>query len=103
LWIIHGREDGLIPTAFSSDAYVAWLRENGRDPLYWPLMHAQHFDAFLSLPGFGDRYVPLLPYAYAALENVWRHLVDGEPLRARTPEPRPRGSGALSAQHLRIR
>ena len=103
LWIIHGREDGLIPAAFSSDAYVAWLRENSREPIYWPLAHTQHFDAFLALPGFGDRYVPLLPYAYAALEKVWRHLVIGEPLRTSTPEPKPRGSGALSAEHLRIR
>ena len=100
LWIIHGREDGLIPTAFSSDAYVAWLRENGREPMYWPLAHAQHFDSFLALPGFGDRYVPLLPYAYAALDRVWRHLVDGEPLDAPAPEPKARGSAALSAAHL---
>jgi len=103
LWIIHGREDGLIPAAFSSDAYVAWLRENGGDPIYWPLAHTQHFDSFLALPGFGDRYVPLLPYAYTALEKVWRHLIDGEPLRPSTPEPKPRGSGALSAEHLGVR
>jgi len=103
LWVIHGREDGLIPAAFSSDAYVAWLRENGRDPIYWPLAHAQHFDSFLALPGFGERHVPLLPYAYAALESLWRHLVDREPLRVPTPEPKPRGAGALSAEHLRIR
>ena len=103
LWIIHGCADGLIPAAFSSDAYVPWLRENSRKPIYWPLAHAQHFDSFLALPGFGDRYVPLLPYAYAALENVWKHVVAGEPLRAQAPEPRPRGSGVLSAEHLRIR
>ena len=104
LWIVHGRDDGLIPPTFSSDAYVAWLRANGREPIYWPLAHAQHFDGFLALPGFGDCYVPLLPYAYAALDAVWRHLVEGEPLGAvQVPEPRPRGAGKLDATHFGFR
>jgi len=100
IFIVHGREDGLIAAAFSSDAYVAWLRENGRAPIHWPLPHAQHFDSFLALPGFGDRYVPLLPYAYAALDAVWRHIVDGTRLRTQPPAPEPRGAGGLTAAHL---
>ena len=104
IWIIHGRDDGLIPPAFSSDAYVDWLRANGRDPIYWPLPHAQHFDGFLALPGFGDRYVPLLPYAYAALDEVWRHLVEGKRQRpGAMPEPKPRGASMLYATHLGLR
>jgi hydroxybutyrate-dimer hydrolase len=104
LWIIHGRDDGLIPAVFSSDAYVRWLRDNGREPIHWALAHAQHFDGFLALPGFGDRYVPLLPYAYAALDGVWRHLVAGEPLQPRAaPAPQPRGAGKLDATHLGLR
>ena len=98
--VVHGRADGLIPAAFSSDAYVGWLRDHGRDPLYWPLPHAQHFDSFLALPAFGDRYVPLMPYAYAALEQAWRRVVMGESSRAPTPNPTPRGAGALRAAHL---
>jgi hydroxybutyrate-dimer hydrolase len=101
LWIIHGREDGLVPDAFNSAAYATWLRANGRDPIYWSIPHAQHFDAFLVLPGFGDRYVPLLPYGYCALDRVWRHLVDGAPLTASgTPAATPRGAGKLDVAHL---
>jgi hydroxybutyrate-dimer hydrolase len=100
VFVVHGREDGLIAAAFSSDAYIGWLRQHDREPIYWPLAHAQHFDSFLALPMFGDRYVPLMPFAYAALENVWQHLLAGAPLRAQPPEPQPRGPGALSAEKL---
>ena len=103
LWIVHGREDGLVPDAFNSAAYVSWLRANGRDPVYWPIPHAQHFDAFLALPGFGDRYVPLLPYGYFALDRMWRHIVEGAPLSpGNTPAPTPRGVDKLDAMHLGI-
>jgi len=100
VFVVHGREDGLIVAAFSSDAYIDRLREHDRRPIYWPLPHVQHFDAFLALPGFGDRYVALLPYAYAALDNVWRHLIEGTPLRADAPRPQPRGAQALVAARL---
>jgi hydroxybutyrate-dimer hydrolase len=103
LWVIHGREDGLVPMAFNSDAYVAWLRANGREPVYWPIAHAQHFDAFLASPGFGDRYVPLLPYGYAALDRMWRHLTEGAPLAAGdAPAATPRGAGKLDTGQLGI-
>jgi hydroxybutyrate-dimer hydrolase len=102
-WIIHGAEDGLLPIVFNSDAYVSWLRANGRAPIYWPIAHAQHFDAFLAVPGFGDRYVPLLPYGYAALDRMWRHLVEGKALDAGAPPvATPRGAGKLDAAHLGI-
>jgi len=101
VWVIHGKEDGLVPIAFNSDAYVAWLRNNGRAPTYWPLAHTQHFDAFLALPGFGDRYVPLLPYGYTALDRLWKHLVEGAALNAgETPSAAPRGTGKLDNSHL---
>ncbi len=101
LWIVHGAADGLVPVAFSSEPYVAWLRDAGRRPLYWPVAYAQHFDAFLALPGFGERHVPLLPYGYAALDRLWAHLHDGEPwATVSTPAPRPRGSGPITAQTL---
>jgi len=103
LWVIHGREDGLVPDAFNSAACAAWLRANGRNPIYWSIPHAQHFDAFLALPGFGDRYVPLLPYGYCALDRMWRHLVNGAPLIASdSPAATPRGAGRLDAAHLAL-
>jgi len=102
LWVLHGADDGLLPTAFSSEPYVAWLRDEGRRPIYWKVPHAQHFDAFLVLPGFGDRHVPLLPYGYAALDRLWMHLQTGQPWPDELPTPaaRPRGATALTREEL---
>jgi len=103
LWVIHGSEDGLLPKAFTSEPYVAWLRQNGRAPRYWPIAHAQHFDAFLAFPGFGDRYVPLLPYGYAALDALYAHMVHGRALpdaSAPGPAAAMRGPVALGAAQL---
>ncbi len=103
IFLVHGAEDGLIPAAFSSDAYLAWLRAHGRDAAYWRVPHAQHFDAFLAWPGFGDRYVPMLAYAYAALARMHAHVVRGKPFDAgATPNAQPRGAGALAAEHLAL-
>ncbi|MDE2271668.1 MAG: hydrogenase [Xanthomonadaceae bacterium] len=101
IWVVHGAEDGLIPAAFTSDPYVEWLRNAGRTPRYWRVPHAQHFDAFLQLPGFGDRYVPLLPYGYTVMEHVHAHVVRGVPLPdSACPQPRPRGAAALDPGKL---
>ena len=100
VFVLHGAEDGLIPPMFSSTPYVSWLRANGRTPTYWCLPHVQHFDAFLALPGFGDRYVPMLAYAYAAIARVVAHVTEGTPLPARAPQPEPRGTGQLDRGHL---
>lgn len=102
LWVLHGASDGLLPTAFSSEPYVAWLRAEGRRPLYWRVPYAQHFDAFLPVPAFGAAHVPLMPYGYAALDRLWAHLFDGAswPADLPTPAARPRGEGALTRAAL---
>lgn len=102
LWVLHGAGDGLLPPAFSSDPYVQWLRDQGRRPIYWKVPHAQHFDAFLSLPGFGDLHVPLLPYGYLALDRLWAHLYEGAawPGDLPTPLARPRGARPMAASTL---
>ncbi len=102
LWILHGTGDGLLPTAFTSEPYVAWLRAEERQPIYWKVPHAQHFDAFLAYPGFGDKHVPLLPYGYAALDHLWAHLYEGArwPLDRITPAAKARGPGVLSRHAL---
>lgn len=101
IWVVHGAEDGLIPAAFASDAYVAWLRAHDRAPRYWRIPHAQHFDAFLQLPGFGDRYVPLLPYGYFALDRMYAHVVGRAPWpELSTPNASPRGAVALDPARL---
>jgi hydroxybutyrate-dimer hydrolase len=99
--IAQGERDGLLPIAFSSAPYVQALEAAGVAPVYWRVPHAQHFDAFLALPGFGDGYVPLLPYGYAALDALWAHLVDGAALPAsRRFDTRPRGAVALDRGKL---
>jgi hydroxybutyrate-dimer hydrolase len=102
LFVLHGADDGLLPTAFTSEPYVAWLRNVGRRPLYWKVPHAQHFDAFLPLPGFGDRHLPLLPYGYAALDRLWAHLYEGASWPDSLPVPagHPRGAGVLTRRSL---
>jgi hydroxybutyrate-dimer hydrolase len=102
--IVHGANDGLVPVAFTSAPYVAMARQAGRDVAYWRVANAQHFDAFLALPPVGARYVPLLPYVYAALDRTWAHLDAG----ASMPEDAdivttPRGTdAALTPAHLGI-
>ncbi|SFS04117.1 hydroxybutyrate-dimer hydrolase [Dyella sp. OK004] len=102
LWVVHGADDGLLPTAFTSEPYVDWLRQQGRQPLYWKVPHAQHFDAFLALPGFGERHVPLLPYGYLALDRLWAHLYEGGQWSDAWPTPvsQPRGAGTLERKIL---
>lgn len=75
--LVHGVDDGLIPIAFTSDPYVAWARAAGRKVSLWRVHGAQHFDGFLVLPDYAERYVPLIPYVHAALDQVAAHL-DGE-------------------------
>lgn len=102
--VIHGLDDGLIPPAFSSAPYVARAQTAGRDVRYWQLRNVQHFDGFLGLPDYAARYLPLLPYVYAALDRVNAHL-DG---RAALPADAvivstPRGADTpLDASHLAI-
>ncbi len=102
--VLHGVDDGLVPMAFSSAPYVAAAREGGRTVRYWQVRNAQHFDAFLALPDYGARYVPLLPYVHAALDRVSDHLDGGAPLPDDAVlDARPRGAGAaLTDAHLAI-
>lgn len=94
--VAQGEQDGLLPLEFSSAPYVEALREAGRTPVYWRVPHAQHFDAFLALPGFGEQHVPLLPYGYAALDALWAHLHERVPLpSSRRFDTRARGSVPL--------
>ncbi len=100
--VLHGMDDGLIPQAFTSLPYVNQAKAAGRDVRYWQVRNAQHFDAFLGLPDYGARYVPMLPYVYRALDRVSAYL-DG---KGRLPADAdvattPRGAGkALKAENL---
>ena len=101
--VIHGLDDGLVPPAFSSAPYVAAARAAGRSVSYWQVENAQHFDGLLALPAYGARYAPLLPYVYAALDQVSAQL-DG---KGKAPadaviEAKPRGAGAVEAAQFAI-
>ncbi|WP_243713350.1 D-(-)-3-hydroxybutyrate oligomer hydrolase [Luteimonas terrae] len=102
--VVHGADDGLIPMAFTSVPYARWAQAAGRDVRLWQVAHAQHFDGFLALPDYAARYVPLLPYVYAALDRVDAHLDGAGPLPADTAiATTPRGPGkALEPAHLAI-
>lgn len=100
--VIHGMSDGLIPPAFTSAPYVAMARAAKRDVRYWQVRNAQHFDAFLAFPDYAARYVPMLPYVYAALDRVDAYLDGRGALPADAViETVPRGQGKpLTADSL---
>ncbi|MFS8064373.1 MAG: 3-hydroxybutyrate oligomer hydrolase family protein, partial [Luteimonas sp.] len=101
--VLHGLDDGLVPPAFSSAPYVAMAQAAGRDVRYWQIRNAEHFDAFLGFPDYAARFVPMLPYVYAALDRV-DAVLDG---RAALPadaviDTTPRGGSPLAPEHLAI-
>ncbi|MGY6553822.1 MAG: 3-hydroxybutyrate oligomer hydrolase family protein [Wenzhouxiangella sp.] len=81
LLLVHGREDGLIPAALSARPYVQAARDNGVQTItYWEIERAQHFDAFLNVPGVSARLVPILPYSWAGVEHLLAVLAEGTEL-----------------------
>lgn len=106
--IIHGREDGLVAVGATARPYVEAALRNGACQLsYWEVEHAQHFDAFLGQPAFGERFVPLLAYYYQGLDQMLAHL-DGGPAPAPSQVVRSQRRGLaadgsanpLTAAHL---
>lgn len=97
--LLHGVDDGLVPEFTSSAPFARWAKSQGAQLSYWRIHHAQHFDALLGLPGLSNRYLPLMPYAYAALDAMWAHLHEGAALpgdREITPVPRTVIEGAVT-------
>ena len=101
--IVHGRSDALIPVNHTSRAYLAANSriEGRRSKLsYIEVTNGQHFDAFLGFPGFDALFVPLHVYGGQALDMVWAHLTQGDPLPAsQVVRTTPRGGlpGAVPA------
>lgn len=105
--VVHGRLDALVPVNHTSRAYLGLHRMQGDDTLrYYEVQHGHHFDAFNSLPGWGERFVPLQAQLQVAMDLMYGHLIKGTRLppsqvvRSRTrslvngqPEP-------LTAEHL---
>jgi hydroxybutyrate-dimer hydrolase len=81
--IVQGRSDALVPINHASRAYLAAnsVREGSRSQLsFYEVTNGQHFDAFLSVPGFDTRFVPVHYYNIQALNLMWSHLKNGAPL-----------------------
>lgn len=81
--LVQGRSDALVPINHASRAYLAAnsAREGARSQVsLYEVMNGQHFDAFLGVPGFDTRFIPVHYYYLQALDLMWRHLHDGTPL-----------------------
>lgn len=85
--IVHGRADALLPVNHTSRPYAALNRavEGSASRLsYVEVTNAQHFDGFVglptSLPGLDTRFVPLHVYLNRALNAMYAHLRNNEPL-----------------------
>jgi hydroxybutyrate-dimer hydrolase len=97
--IVHGRADALIPVNHASRAYYgAHKMAEGRGhskASYIEVTNAQHFDAFLSFPGYPERYVPLHVYLIRSLNAMHAHLTQGTALPpSQVVRTVPRGVGA---------
>lgn len=102
--VIHGIDDGLVPISLTSDRYVPQARAAGARIAYWRVANAQHFDSLLAFPDYRKRYVPLLPYLFAAMDQVWNHLEDpAQPLpQDALITPTPRAEAPLQPAQLSL-
>ena len=83
--IVHGRADTLIPAALTSRPYFGLnkITEGANSKLsYIEVTNAQHFDAFLSFPGYSNRFVPLHSYFIQAMDMMYANLKNGTALPA---------------------
>lgn len=93
--IVHGREDALIPVALSSRAYLeraVIASPPGTELRYFEIDRAQHFDAFLAVPGMG-RAQALQPHLNTAFDLLLERLRHG---RALPPSQRVEASISLA-------
>lgn len=102
--IVHGRSDALVPVNFSSRAYVGANRsvEGAASQLsYIEVENGQHFDAFLGLAGFDNRFIPLHLYSIQAMNMMWAKLTANTALPpSQVVRTTPRGGTAGAAPAL---
>ncbi len=95
--IVHGRADALIPVNHASRAYYGAhkLADRRSAASYIEVTNAQHFDSFLSFPGYPERYLPLHVYLIRSLNAMHAHLTQGTALPpSQVVRTVPRGTGA---------
>ena len=104
--IVHGRADALIPVNFNSRSYIAHnhLREpKANNVRYVEVTNAQHFEAFLPLPGYSTSYVPLHVYFIGAMNAMWNHLLSATtlpPSQVVRTTTRPTAATPLAAENI---
>jgi len=102
--IVHGRNDTLIPVGFSSRPYfgVNKMVEGTSSKLsYIEVTNAQHFESFLGLPGYAERYVPLHRYFIQAMDMMYANLKSGAALPAsQVVRTTPRGLNGAAANPI---
>lgn len=78
--ILHGRCDSLINVNHTSRAYFSAAKSSQTDTRNWRYYeHAtgQHFESFLMIPGLSERFNPLQPAVFQALDLMLQHLFHG--------------------------
>lgn len=83
--IVSGRSDALVPVNHGARAYYAANQkvEGAASKLrYIEVTNGQHFDSFLSLPGFPTRFIPLHVYFNRAMDAMYANLTSGTALPA---------------------
>lgn len=81
--VLHGRCDSLISVQHSSRAYVAAAMASGsntRQLRYYEHDSGQHFESLLGVPGISQRYNPLLPSFFQALDLMRERVFGGAEL-----------------------
>ena len=83
--IVQGRADTLLPVAFTGRPYYGMNKivEGTASRLsYIEVTNAQHFDAFLTFPGYPERMLPLHRYFIQAMDMMYANLKTGAALPA---------------------
>ncbi|WP_440997008.1 3-hydroxybutyrate oligomer hydrolase family protein [Arhodomonas sp. SL1] len=95
---VTGRADAILPINHTSRPYFALNRRiEGADSglRYYEILNAHHLDVLNGFPAVAERYVPLHHYFFQALDLVYDHLREGDPLPpSQVVRTLPRGEDA---------
>lgn len=103
---VTGRADAILPINHTARPYYGLnQRVEGDDSnlRYYEVLNAHHLDVLNGFAGVADRYVPLHHYYFQALDLMWAHLTDDQPLPpSQVVRTVPRGdiSTPLAASNL---